>query len=79
MIISLLFVLYSVYYILLKDTFLNASISSIIASSHKFARQNHVLVLGLIPIYISLMIFGASILGIYVGSRLQQFFFSKQK
>lgn len=77
--VSLLFLLCSVYYLLIQDTVLHTSISSIIAYSHKLALQNHVLVLGLIPIYISFMVFGAALLGIYLGTQLQRLLSRKQK
>lgn len=63
---------YGVYYLLLHDNCLNTSISSIITYSHGLAVRKHLLVLGLLPIYIAAMIFGAGILGIYLGTALQQ-------
>lgn len=71
-ILSTLIILFGAYYLLLNDTFLPTSISAIIAGSDQFDRKDHALVLGLIPIYISFMIFGASILGIYLGSQIQR-------
>lgn len=76
MIATFITILYGAYYLLLHDTFLHTSISSIIAHSHQLARQNHVLVLGLIPVYIALMIFGTSIFGIYLGAKIQQFVYT---
>lgn len=65
---------YAVYYLLIYDNFLNISISSIIAYSHQLTIRAHLLVLGLLPIYIAAMIFGAGILGFYLGGALQQLF-----
>ncbi len=58
-----------IYYILLVNNFL--SISSIIANTHHLAIKKHLLVLGLLPIYIAAMIFGTALLGTYLGSTLQ--------
>ncbi len=62
-----------VYYLLLRDNFLHASIASIISNSHHLEVKKRVLVHGLLPIYIATMIFGAAMLGIYIGSTFQQF------
>lgn len=57
------------YYFLLMDSFF--SISSIIASAHHLAIKKHLLVLGLLPIYIATVIFGTATLGIYLGTSIQ--------
>ena len=62
---------YLAYYLLLKDTFLHVSISSIIMYANSLNIQKHLLILGLLPVYIAAMIFGAVILGSYIGSSLQ--------
>ena len=62
------------YYLLMKDNFLHTSISSIINESHQLQDLRHLVVLGLLPIYISLMIFGSAILGNYLTSNLQGYF-----
>lgn len=61
-----------VYYLLLQDNFLHTSISSIIARSHTLAIKKRIILHGLLPIYIAMMIFGAAMIGIYIGSSLQQ-------
>lgn len=61
-----------VYYVLVSDNFLHISIASIISSSHYLGEADHILVLGLLPIYIALMIFGAGMAGVYLGSAIQQ-------
>lgn len=61
-----------VYYFLMLDNFLHISIASIIAKAHQLKETDHVLVLGLLPIYIALMVFGAGMVGIYLGSAIQQ-------
>lgn len=58
------------YYLLLKDTFLHTSISSILNRAQSFTLEGHLLVLGLLPFYIALMVFGAAFLVLYIGSSL---------
>jgi O-antigen/teichoic acid export membrane protein len=70
-IIAITAVFYVVYYLLLCDNGLHTSISSIISYSHQLHHKKRLLILGLLPIYIAAMIFGAAILGIYLGSRLK--------
>jgi hypothetical protein len=62
------------YYLLLHDGILRSSISSIISYSSQLTIRQHFIVLGLLPIYIAAMIFGAILLGIYLGSKLERFF-----
>jgi uncharacterized membrane protein YfcA len=64
---------YLAYYALLRDNFLHTSISSIIKESHHLAIITHIVVLGFLPVYIAAVIFGAGLLGIYIGSRLTRF------
>lgn len=62
-----------VYYVLFSDNFMHISVGSIIANCHQLSLKKHLVVLGLIPIYIALMIFGAAVLGMYIGTMLQSF------
>jgi|SRR5579885_2013229 len=71
--ITLFVVFYAVYYLLLQDNFLHCSISSIITMSHHLDHKRHLIVPGLLPIYIASVIFGAATLGIYIGSSIQQY------
>lgn len=59
-------------YLLLQENRLHASIASIIANSDHVNLKKHLLVLGLLPIYIAAIVFGTALLGIYLGSRVQQ-------
>jgi hypothetical protein len=59
-----------IYYVLLLNNFF--SISSIIANAHHLALKKHLLVLGLLPIYIATMIFGTATIGIYLGTSIQE-------
>ena len=72
-IVAITAIFYVVYYLLLFDNYLHISISSIISHSHHLQDRKHLLVLGLLPIYIAAMIFGAAMLSIYLGSRLEYF------
>lgn len=58
------------YYFLLQDNFLHISISGIISRAHYLALKKHLLVLGLLPIYIATVVFGAAILSVQLGSTL---------
>lgn len=69
--LTLTFVTYIAYYLLLQDNCLHTSISSILAHSHNLALTEHLLVLGFLPIYIAAMIFGSGVFGAYLGYLLQ--------
>lgn len=62
------------YFILLTDTIFHISVSSVIQASQHVAAKSHLIILGLLPIYIAAMMFGAAFFGIYLGSRLEGFF-----
>jgi hypothetical protein len=68
---ALIIAFYAVYYILLCDNFPHISVASILAYSRQLPLTKHLVILGLIPIYIAAMLFGAAMLGIYLGARLQ--------
>lgn len=71
-IICLVVAVYVIYYLLLRDNLLPFSISSVLSSINHWARNWHILVVGLMPVYIAFMLFGTSILGAYLGSALQR-------
>lgn len=75
--ITLIAVSYITYYFLLNDSFLHISIADIINDSHQLKSQKHLLVLGLLPIYIGSMVFGSAIFGIYLGSVMQRMILPK--
>ena len=62
---------YIAYCVLLRDNSLHMSLSSLIVRSHQLPMFQHLFILGLIPIYIGVVIFGAAMLGIYFGDILQ--------
>jgi len=59
------------YYLLLQDNFLHISISSIITRAHYLEIKRHLIVLGLLPVYIATIIFGAGIASVYLGATVQ--------
>jgi len=72
--VALVLMICGIYYVLLQDNMLNISISSIIEYSHHLKNNKHLLVLGLLPIYIATIVFGAAIVAIYIGSILQNIY-----
>lgn len=64
-------------YLLLNHR-LSSSIYSIISASHS-SLAAHLLVLGLLPIYIAAVIFGSAMLALYIGPNLQQLLFKTMK
>lgn len=77
--ISVTICIYFANYLLLSDNYLHISISSFVADANRWHGQSHIVVLGLLPIYIATMIFGASLLGIYLSFSLQHLFFLRSK
>ncbi len=69
--ICLLITIYVIYYLLLKDTVLPFSVSSLLTWGNHCSKQWHILTIGLIPIYLAMIVFGAGMLSIYLGSVLQ--------
>lgn len=66
--IALAFMCYFAYYLLLENTSLHTSITSIIAAAHHASVPRHLLILAFLPIYIASMIFGSALIGIYLGN-----------
>jgi hypothetical protein len=60
------------YDLLLQDNFLHISIAGIISRSNFLQIKTHLLVLGLLPVYIATVIFGAGIASVYLGSSMQK-------
>lgn len=69
--ISFLVMFAIAYYVLLQDNFLHISIASIISRAHYLEIKKHLIVLGLLPVYIATIIFGAGIASVYLGSTVQ--------
>jgi hypothetical protein len=72
--ITVVIVFYLAYSILLGGNAFNMSIAAIINQSTHLQSLKHLIVLGLLPVYIGLMIFGSALLGIFLGSRLHRLF-----
>jgi hypothetical protein len=70
-VIALLSMTYISYYLLLSDNYLHSSITCIINYAHNLAITKHLLILGFLPIYIAIMIFGAATAGLYLGASVQ--------
>lgn len=65
---ALLLMCYLAYYLLLENTSLHTSISSMIAAAHSSSVPRHLLILAFLPIYIASMIFGSALIGVYLGN-----------
>ncbi len=66
----LIIALYSLYYLLVQDTSLHLSISEILNFAKNCTENEHIFLIGLIPIYLGLIIFGAALLLFYLRSTL---------
>jgi hypothetical protein len=58
------------YYLLVEDSILHLSIGDIFNWASHFAKLGHLIVIGFLPIYLGLLIFGVAILIIYLRSSL---------
>lgn len=70
--LCLIVMLYLVEYLFIKSNTLPFSISSLLSSTNHFSFAWHLLTVAILPIYLALLIFGASIFGISLGSSLQR-------
>jgi len=64
---------YLAYYLLLIENGVGISITHIIHYAHTLPIKQHVLIMGLLPIYIAIVIFGAATLGLLAGRWLEDF------
>ena len=60
------------YYLLLNDSLVYISLTDIIDRSNELSLAKHLFVLGLVPIYIAIVIFGAATIGFYLGAIIQR-------
>src|SRR5579872_5210436 len=58
------------YYFLLQNTMLHLSISEILDFAHKCTKYAHLFIIGFIPIYLGLIIFGTALFFNYLYSFL---------
>jgi hypothetical protein len=70
--LCLLATVYFIYYLLLKDNLLPFSVSSVLAFGNQWSKHWHIFAVGLVPIYLGLIIFGTSVLSLYVGTALSR-------
>ncbi|OGT36893.1 MAG: hypothetical protein A3F11_08930 [Gammaproteobacteria bacterium RIFCSPHIGHO2_12_FULL_37_14] len=62
---------YFIYAFLIQDSIFHCSISAIIHQAHHLTITKHLLILGLLPVYIAAIIFGACLLMVFLGSKLK--------
>ncbi|MHB1949363.1 MAG: hypothetical protein ACYCQI_14765 [Gammaproteobacteria bacterium] len=70
-IICLVVVGYFIYYLLVLDNELPFSIVSILSNFSHWTSHWRILIVGLLPVYVALMLFGTAMLGAYLGSAVQ--------
>ena len=68
-----------IYYFLLHENFMHLSIACIINNSHHLADRQHIVVLGLLPIYIAIIIFGTTVAAFSCSRWLRNVFYKQQK
>lgn len=68
----LIMFVYSIYRILLVDDILPFSISAVQTSMNHWLKHWHILSVGLLPIYVAFVFFGAGLCGFILGSTLQR-------
>lgn len=71
-VVCLIILVYAIYIILLQGDMLPCSILSVQASMNHWIKDWHVVAAGLLPIYIALVFFGATLCGIFFGSAIQR-------
>lgn len=71
--ITQLIVGYFAYYLLLTENSFGGSISHIIHYAHALPLKQHLLAMGILPIYIAVIIFGAATVGLLLGKWLEEF------
>lgn len=68
-----------VYYLLLSDNCIHCSISYLVRYSHTLTVKKHLLLLGMLPIYIGLIVFGTSLIFASLNTKLQRLLSSNHK
>jgi hypothetical protein len=71
-ILSLSGMVYFIYFLLITERLLPFSVSSVLNWSSHWSKQLHVCAVGLVPICLGFMIFGAAVFSLYFGSVLQR-------
>jgi hypothetical protein len=70
-VLALSMMLYFVYSLLLSDNITSLSLAAILSYAHHLPPNKHLIVLGILPIYIAAMLFGAVVAGFYLGAKFQ--------
>lgn len=70
--LGLLVAVYCIYFLLIKDDQLPCSIQAVLYGVNHVITHWHVLVVGLLPIYVACVIFGLAMVGLYLGSLLER-------
>lgn len=65
---------YSISFLMVREKIFPLSINSMMSSLNHLVRHWHVLVVGLLPVYVALMIFGTAVIGVYLGGALHRWF-----
>ena len=71
-IVCLIVIVYVTCMILLQDDILPFSIYSVQSSMNQWVKRWHIVAVGLLPIYVALVFFGAALCGICFGSAAQR-------
>lgn len=71
-IICLIAIVYVTCRVLLQDDILPFSIWSVQTSMNHWIKQWHIVAVGLLPIYVALVFFGAVLCGLFFGSAAQR-------
>jgi hypothetical protein len=74
-VICIIALVYIIYRVLLLNDMLPFSIYSVQLSMNHWLKHWHVIVVGLIPVYIALVFFSALICGVFFGSAAQRWIF----
>jgi len=68
------FASFFLYYFLIQENILHSSISEILQWANHCTKHGHLFVIGLLPIYVGLIIFGAALLTLYLRAALWPIF-----
>lgn len=71
-IICLIALVYFICRVLLQDDILPFSIFSVQTSMNRWVKHWHIVTVGLLPVYVALVFFGAALCGVFFGSAAQR-------
>lgn len=70
--LSILITGFIAHYILISDNSIGTSITSVIHYAHSLPVHKHLILLGVLPIYIAVIIFGSAMISAKVGGWLEK-------